>query len=121
MTRRVFSAGFAWSVIETKWAGFEAAFLGFDANRLVFQPDEFWDGLAKDARIVRNAAKIMSVRDNAAFVLEVAKGARQLRQVPLGLAAFRRSGAAGRARKARQPARWRNRPADAALSRLDGS
>src|SRR5262245_14023714 len=65
MTKRVFSAGFAWSVIETKWLGFEAAFLGFEPRRLVFQPDEFWDGLVKDARIVRNGAKIMSVRENA--------------------------------------------------------
>lgn len=73
MTKRVFSAGFAWSVIETKWPGFEAAFLGFDPGRLLFQPDDFWDGLAKDARIVRNAAKIMSVRDNARFVQDVAK------------------------------------------------
>ena len=30
MTRRVFSAGFAWSVIKTKWPGFEQAFLGFE-------------------------------------------------------------------------------------------
>jgi 3-methyladenine DNA glycosylase Tag len=26
MTKRVFSAGFAWSVIESKWPGFEEAF-----------------------------------------------------------------------------------------------
>jgi len=26
MTRRVFSAGFAWSVVESKWPGFEQAF-----------------------------------------------------------------------------------------------
>jgi 3-methyladenine DNA glycosylase Tag len=73
MTRRVFSAGFAWSVIEAKWAGFEAAFLGFEPGRLSVQPDEFWDALMKDTRIVRNGAKIMSVRDNAAFVQEIAK------------------------------------------------
>jgi 3-methyladenine DNA glycosylase Tag len=73
MARRVFSAGFAWSVIAAKWPGFEAAFLGFDPARLLFKPDEFWDGLAKDERIVRNAAKIMSVRANAAFVREVAR------------------------------------------------
>jgi 3-methyladenine DNA glycosylase Tag len=73
MTRRVFSAGFAWSVIAAKWPGFEAAFLGFDPARLLFKPDEFWDGLAKDERIVRNGAKIMSVRANAAFVREVAR------------------------------------------------
>ena len=47
MTKRVFSAGFAWSVIELKWPGFEAAFLGFEPTRLAFQPDDFWDGLLK--------------------------------------------------------------------------
>jgi 3-methyladenine DNA glycosylase Tag len=73
MTRRVFSAGFAWSVIEAKWEGFEQAFLKFEPGRLSLQPDEFWDGLIKDARIVRNGAKIMSVRANAGFVREVAK------------------------------------------------
>jgi 3-methyladenine DNA glycosylase Tag len=73
MTRRVFSAGFAWSVIEAKWTGFEAAFLGFEPGRLSVQPDEFWDALMKDARIVRNGAKIMSVRANAGFVAEVAR------------------------------------------------
>jgi 3-methyladenine DNA glycosylase Tag len=73
MTKRVFSAGFAWSVIETKWPGFEEAFLGFEPSRLAFEPDEFWEKLTKDARIVRNGAKIMSVRLNAGFVLDVAK------------------------------------------------
>ena len=73
MTKRVFSAGFAWSVIEAKWPGFEAAFLGFKPEALLFQPDEFWDGLVKDVRIVRNGAKIMSVRHNAAFVAEIAR------------------------------------------------
>jgi 3-methyladenine DNA glycosylase Tag len=73
MTRRVFSAGFAWSVIETKWPGFEDAFLGFAPAKLTFQPDEFWDGLLADTRIVRNGAKILSVRENAAFVQAFSK------------------------------------------------
>jgi 3-methyladenine DNA glycosylase Tag len=73
MTKRVFSAGFAWSVIESKWPGFEAAFLGFEPSRLVVEPDEFWHRLTMDARIVRNGAKIASVRENARFVLDVAK------------------------------------------------
>jgi 3-methyladenine DNA glycosylase Tag len=73
MTQRVFSAGFAWRVIEAKWAGFEDAFLGFMPARLLFQPDDFWDSLTADARIVRNGAKIMSVRANAGFVAEVAR------------------------------------------------
>ncbi|MBN8987878.1 MAG: DNA-3-methyladenine glycosylase I [Rhizobiales bacterium] len=73
MTRRVFSAGFAWSVIENKWPGFEKAFLGFKPGPLTLQPDEFWDALMKDARIVRNGAKIMSVQSNAGFVQEIAR------------------------------------------------
>jgi 3-methyladenine DNA glycosylase Tag len=73
MTKRVFSAGFAWSVIESKWPGFEEAFLGFEPARLSFQPDEFWERLTKDARIVRNGAKILSVRANARFIGDVAK------------------------------------------------
>ena len=73
MTQRVFSAGFAWSVIESKWPGFEEAFLGFEPPRLLSEPDEFWHRLTMDARIVRNGAKIASVRENARFVLDVAK------------------------------------------------
>src|ERR1700728_472743 len=73
MTRRVFSAGFAWSVIEAKWPGFEKAFLAFKPAKLTFQPDDFWEGLLTDTRIVRNGAKIASVRENAAFVQEIAR------------------------------------------------
>jgi 3-methyladenine DNA glycosylase Tag len=73
MTRRVFSAGFAWSVIDNKWEGFEDAFMGFDPGTLLFQPDDYWDRLTSDKRIVRNGAKIMAVRANAGFVRDVAK------------------------------------------------
>lgn len=72
MTRRVFSAGFVWSVIDQKWPGFEEAFLGFNPKRLLFQPAEFWHGLASDKRIVRNPQKIKSVRENAKFVSDIA-------------------------------------------------
>ena len=71
MANRVFSAGFVWRVIEQKWPGFEEAFLGFEPKRLLFQPDEFWEELAADTRIVRNPQKIRSVRDNAGFVERV--------------------------------------------------
>jgi 3-methyladenine DNA glycosylase Tag len=73
MAKRVFSAGFVWSVVESKWPGFEAAFLGFEPKRLLFQPDDFWGELASDARIVRNAQKIAAVRHNAQFVADVAR------------------------------------------------
>jgi len=72
MTRRVFSAGFAWSVIDAKWPGFEEAFLGFVPARLAFEPDDYWDERTRDARIVRNAAKVLSVRKNAHFVQAIA-------------------------------------------------
>jgi 3-methyladenine DNA glycosylase Tag len=71
MTKRIFSAGFVWSVIESKWPGFEAAFLEFVPRRLLAQPDEFWEGLTGDARIVRNPQKIMAVRTNARFVADI--------------------------------------------------
>jgi 3-methyladenine DNA glycosylase Tag len=73
MTQRVFSAGFAWSVIEAKWDGFEQAFLKFNPSKLALQGDDYWDSLLKDTRIVRNGAKINSVRENAVFVRAVAK------------------------------------------------
>lgn len=72
MARRVFSAGFVWSVIDQKWPGFEEAFLEFNPKRLLFQPAEFWEKLASDKRIVRNPQKIRSVRENAKFVSEIA-------------------------------------------------
>src|SRR5213079_740613 len=53
--------------------GFETAFFKFEPGRLSLQPDEFWDDLMKDTRIVRNGAKIMSVRANASFVRDIAR------------------------------------------------
>jgi 3-methyladenine DNA glycosylase Tag len=73
MTKRIFCSGFSWKVIDSKWPGFEEAFLGFDAEKLVYQPNEFWDALLKDQRIVRNGAKIFSVRHNAVFVREISE------------------------------------------------
>lgn len=71
--KRVFSSGFVWSVIEKKWPDFEAAFLKFDPNRLLHQPDEFWEDLVSDKRIVRHPQKIASVRENAQFVTDIAR------------------------------------------------
>jgi 3-methyladenine DNA glycosylase Tag len=73
MAKRIFSSGFVWSVIEKKWPGFEAAFLEFQPKRLLFQPDEYWEGLVGDTRIVRHPQKIKAVRDNARFVTDIAR------------------------------------------------
>ncbi|MEQ9505345.1 MAG: DNA-3-methyladenine glycosylase I [Hyphomonas sp.] len=71
MTRCVFNAGFNWKVIEAKWDGFEAAFEGFDPDKLAFFGDEMMDRLVSDARIVRNGQKIKATLENARFVAAV--------------------------------------------------
>ena len=73
MTRRVFSAGFVWSVIDAKWPGFEAAFWGFDPNRCAMMSDEDLDALLQDTRIVRNGQKVSTVAPNARFLLDLAR------------------------------------------------
>ena len=68
----IFQAGFSWKVIEQKWPGFEEAFEGFDVNRLAFLPDEAFEALLSDTRIVRNGAKIKAVQANAVFLKDLA-------------------------------------------------
>jgi len=71
-TRCIFQAGFSWKVIDQKWPGFEEAFQEFDVARLAFLPDEAFEALLKDTRIVRNGAKIRAVQKNAVFLKELA-------------------------------------------------
>lgn len=71
MSRNIFRTGLSWTVIETKWPGFEQAFDGFDVGRNALMDDATFDALLTDTRIVRHGAKIQSVRDNAAFLLEL--------------------------------------------------
>lgn len=72
MTRRIFQSGFNWSVIDGKWDGFEEAFWHFDVGRCALMSDEDLDALVSDRRIVRNGAKIRAVRENAAFLQDLA-------------------------------------------------
>ena len=99
--------GFVWSVIEKKWPGFEAAFLGFEPKRLLFQPDEFWEGLAGDTRIVRNPQKITAVRDNARFVADIAREHGSFGKFLERVARRRSDRPARAARQARRAARRR--------------
>lgn len=73
MSQAVFSAGFSWDVIEKKWPGFEEAFERFDPHRVAFYADRDVARLLKDARIVRNGAKIQATINNAQFVIDTAK------------------------------------------------
>lgn len=72
MSKCVFQAGFNWKVIEAKWAGFETAFLRFEPPINAAMSDDEFDAHLKDAGIIRNARKILSVRDNAAFLVDLA-------------------------------------------------
>lgn len=72
MTRCVFQAGFNWKVIDNKWPGFEAAFHGFEPRINAAMSDDEFDDRLKDTRIVRNARKILSVRHNAQFLVDLA-------------------------------------------------
>jgi 3-methyladenine DNA glycosylase Tag len=72
LTRAVFQAGFVWRVIENKWAGFEAAFDGFDPARIARYSENKLAELARDERIVRNPQKIRATRANAIFLRELA-------------------------------------------------
>jgi 3-methyladenine DNA glycosylase Tag len=71
MTRRIFQAGFSWKVVDDKWPAFEELFGGFDPRLCANLPEERFDTLLKDARIIRNAAKIRSIVANARFVLDL--------------------------------------------------
>lgn len=71
MARAVFQAGFSWTVIETKWPGFCAAFDDFDVERVAFYHDEDMDRLLADPGIVRNGRKIQSVIDNARMLRDL--------------------------------------------------
>lgn len=73
ISKKIFQAGFNWTVVENKWPGHEKAFFGFNPKRCAFLTDEEIEALAKDTSIIRNFAKIAAVRENAAFLNDLAK------------------------------------------------
>ena len=73
MTQNIFRAGFNRQVINSKWPAFEEAFAGFDPERCAKMSDDWFDDLLRDTRIVRNGARIQSVRRNAVLVLDTIK------------------------------------------------
>lgn len=70
---RVFQSGFNWSVVQKKWPDFEEAFHGFDLGPNIFMSDDDLDQHLKNKGIVRHAKKILSIRDNAIFLSDLAK------------------------------------------------
>ncbi len=73
MAHRVFCSGFSRKQIDAKWPAFEEAFWHFSPQRCAFMHDDDLEALLANKAIVRNGAKIASVRDNARWVVELAR------------------------------------------------
>ena len=65
MTKAIFQAGFSWPVIRNKWPDFQAAFEGFEIDRVASYDHLEVERLLNDASIVRNARKILATIENA--------------------------------------------------------
>jgi 3-methyladenine DNA glycosylase Tag len=71
LTKAAFEPGLNWALIESKWPGFQAAFHGFDPERVAsLTPDEV-DALTNDTRIVRSRKKIDATIHNARTMLDL--------------------------------------------------
>ncbi len=117
MAKRVFSAGFVWSVIDKKWPGFEAAFLGFEPKRLLLPARRVLGGPGR-----RRAHRAQPAEDRGRARERQVRGrhrprARQLRQVPRRVAHRRPDRPARAFRQARLAAGRPHRPVFPALHR----
>ena len=72
-SRGVFQAGFNWKVVDNKWPNFERNFHGFAIAPNAMMSDEEFDSHLQNKDIIRNAAKILSIRDNAVFLSDLAQ------------------------------------------------
>ena len=73
MTRCVFQAGFVWRVVNHKWDDFEDVFFGFPPEKIILLSPEQLDRFSQNPRIIRNRQKVLTVQDNARYILEVAR------------------------------------------------
>jgi 3-methyladenine DNA glycosylase Tag len=71
ITKAIFHAGMTWAVVEGKWQGFEAAFHGFDPERVAAMSPADVDRLMEDTSIIRNRRKIEATIVNAQMVLDL--------------------------------------------------
>ncbi len=73
MTRRVFRAGFRFSVVDGKWPAFEKAFFQFNLLRVAMMSDEELEAQLQNKEIIRYWRRIKATRENATFLLEIAE------------------------------------------------
>lgn len=72
MSLKVFQAGFNWSVVSNKWPRFEEVFDGFDLGRMSMMSDDDLDRYLRTDGIIRHGKKLLSIRDNAVFLKQLA-------------------------------------------------
>ncbi|MEM8949522.1 MAG: DNA-3-methyladenine glycosylase I [Pseudomonadota bacterium] len=72
-SKSVFRAGFNWKVVESKWPRFEEVFEGFEIGPMSMMSDDDLDRYLKTDGIIRHGKKILSIRDNAVFLRNLAK------------------------------------------------
>jgi DNA-3-methyladenine glycosylase I len=65
LTQTVFQTGFSWKVVHDKWPNFQAAFDGFDIDRVASYDERDVERLLADEGIVRNGRNIQGTIDNA--------------------------------------------------------
>jgi len=71
ITQAVFQSGFSWRVIRQKWPNFQAAFAGFDVDKVAAFTEEDVERLVEDKGIVRNGRKIEATIHNARVCQEL--------------------------------------------------
>jgi 3-methyladenine DNA glycosylase Tag len=73
MAKCIFRSGFVWKIVENKWPNFEKVFKSFNPRVVANFSDERLETISQDASIIRHLAKIKATRDNAIFVLDIAR------------------------------------------------
>lgn len=71
LTQKVFQSGFVWRVVRQKWPGFCQVFFDFDIEKMLLMSDEMLEQKAQDTRIIRNAKKVFTIRDNAQMIADI--------------------------------------------------
>lgn len=71
LTKKVFQSGFVWRVVRLKWPGFCQVFFDFDIEKMLLMSDEMLEQKAQDTRIIRNAKKVFTIRDNAQMIADI--------------------------------------------------
>ncbi len=71
LCQSVFQAGFSWEVVRGKWPDFRKAFRNFTIDKVAAMKSKELLSLLENPRIIRNAAKIAAVKENALVIQEI--------------------------------------------------